>query len=92
MIPSEKIAQFSSAPPLNKLNKAATLPPEIRERITARRRAGEEEAALDPLNEPEVRTAIAREKQLKRWSREKKIGLIEAQNPDWRDLTDDWWE
>src|SRR5436190_15731373 len=27
MIPSEKIAQFSSAPPLNKLNSAATLPP-----------------------------------------------------------------
>ena len=27
MIPSEKIAQFSSAPPLNKLNRAATLPP-----------------------------------------------------------------
>ena len=39
---------------------AATLPPEIRERITAPRRAGEEEAAVDPLNDPEVQTAIAR--------------------------------
>jgi len=39
---------------------AATLPPEIRQRITARRRSGQEEAALDPLNEPEVRAALAR--------------------------------
>ena len=39
---------------------AATLPPEIRQRITERRRAGEEEAAVDPLNDPEVQTAIAR--------------------------------
>lgn len=30
--------------------------------------------------------AIAREKQLKRWRREWKIELIEAQNPYWRDL------
>lgn len=39
---------------------AATLPAEIRERITRRRRAGEAEAAIDPLNEPEVRAALAR--------------------------------
>ena len=39
---------------------AATLPPEIRERITRRRRAGDAEAAIDPLNEPEVRAALAR--------------------------------
>ena len=39
---------------------AATLPPEIRQRITERRRAGEEEAAVDPLNDPEVRAAVAR--------------------------------
>ena len=39
---------------------AATLPADIRERITRRRRVGEEEAAIDPLTEPEVRTAIAR--------------------------------
>ena len=30
--------------------------------------------------------AIAREKQLKRWSRTKKIALIERENPDWSDL------
>ena len=39
---------------------AATLPPEIRERITRRRRAGQADAAIDPLTEPEVRTALAR--------------------------------
>ena len=31
--------------------------------------------------------AIAREKQLKGWSRSKKIALINRSNPDWRDLT-----
>lgn len=31
-------------------------------------------------------TAIAREKQLKRWHREWKVNLIERDNPDWRDL------
>jgi putative endonuclease len=31
--------------------------------------------------------AIAREKQLKNWSREKKIALINRANPDWRDLS-----
>lgn len=34
--------------------------------------------------------AIAREKQVKNWSRVKKVRLIEAQNPDWRDLSRDW--
>jgi putative endonuclease len=31
--------------------------------------------------------AIAREKQLKRWRREKKIALIDAANPEWLDLS-----
>ncbi len=30
--------------------------------------------------------AIKREKQLKKWNREWKIGLIEKQNPNWLDL------
>jgi putative endonuclease len=30
--------------------------------------------------------AIKREKQLKKWDREWKIGLIEKHNPEWRDL------
>ena len=33
-----------------------------------------------------VRQAIAREKELKRWSRAKKIELISAVNPKWKDL------
>ncbi len=39
---------------------AATLPDDIRARLTRRRRAGDEEAATDPLSEPDVRTAVAR--------------------------------
>jgi len=38
----------------------------------------------------DVRYAIAREKQLKRWSRVKKIALIVANNPGWIDLSADW--
>jgi putative endonuclease len=34
----------------------------------------------------EMRHAIEREKQLKRWRREWKINLIEGVNPDWRDM------
>jgi putative endonuclease len=30
--------------------------------------------------------AIAREKQLKGWTRAKKVALINGSNPDWRDL------
>lgn len=33
-----------------------------------------------------VADAIAREKQLKGWSRSKKIALIERLNPEWKDL------
>ena len=33
--------------------------------------------------------AIAREKQIKGWSRSKKIALIEVDNPTWRDLAVD---
>ncbi|WP_438274321.1 GIY-YIG nuclease family protein [Nitrobacter sp.] len=31
-------------------------------------------------------TAIEREKEIKKWRRAWKIGLIEKDNPDWRDL------
>ena len=37
-------------------------------------------------------SAITREKQLKRWSRVKKIALIVAENPTWRDLSMDWYQ
>src|SRR6201993_1065225 len=39
----------------------------------------------------DVRNAIDREKQLKRWRREKKMGLIERKNPGWKDLAADWY-
>jgi putative endonuclease len=35
-------------------------------------------------------SAIAREKQLKGWTRTKKIALIERENPTWADLSEDW--
>jgi hypothetical protein len=38
----------------------ATLPEDIRKRITRKRKAGSDEAAVDPLAEPEVRAALAR--------------------------------
>jgi putative endonuclease len=33
--------------------------------------------------------AIVREKQLKKWRREKKIALIDKTNPEWRDISGD---
>jgi putative endonuclease len=38
---------------------------------------------------PDFPTAIAREKQLKKWNRAWKLELIEAHNPAWRDLWND---
>lgn len=42
------------------------------------------EEADDPM------TAICREKQIKGWLRKKKIELIERENPEWKDLAEDW--
>src|SRR5258708_6053817 len=39
----------------------------------------------------EVQKAIAREKQLKNWRREKKLWLIAGMNPKFRDLAADWY-
>lgn len=39
---------------------AATLPDDVREKITRRRREGQADAAIDPLTDPEVRAAVAR--------------------------------
>ena len=39
---------------------AATLSPEIRKKLTEKRRAGDEEAAVDPLSRPEIRAAVLR--------------------------------
>jgi putative endonuclease len=40
----------------------------------------------------DARAAIAREKQIKLWRRDKKVALIEAQNPTWEDLAAGWEE
>ncbi|UOE50691.1 GIY-YIG nuclease family protein [Mucilaginibacter sp. SMC90] len=39
-----------------------------------------------------IQDAIAREKQLKAGSRQKKIDLIIADNPMWNDLSDGWYD
>jgi len=38
----------------------------------------------------EIEPAIAREKLVKKWKRDWKFALIEADNPDWRDLWGEW--
>ena len=38
----------------------------------------------------EIELAIAREKLIKKWKRPWKFALIEAANPDWLDLWDEW--
>ena len=39
-----------------------------------------------------VNNAIARETEIKKWRREKKVALIEADNPRWDDLAEGWGE
>ena len=38
----------------------------------------------------DIKAAIAREKQIKGWTRAKKIALLESANPTWRDLSGEW--
>lgn len=38
----------------------------------------------------DVHEAIGREKQLKGWTRTKKIALIESKSPRWEDLAEKW--
>jgi len=40
----------------------------------------------------DVSIALAREKQIKGWLRSKKITLIESENPEWKDLSLEWYE
>jgi putative endonuclease len=38
----------------------------------------------------DIEAAIGREKQIKGWLRSKKVALIEATNPRWEDLSEEW--
>ncbi len=40
----------------------------------------------------DVSAALAREKQLKNWSRRKKIALVESFNPQWKNLAHEWYD
>ena len=40
----------------------------------------------------DIYAAISREKELKKWRREKKVNLIESINPSWKDLYYDLFE
>ncbi len=40
----------------------------------------------------DISAAIMREKQLKKWRREKKDKLIESKNPKWKDLSEGWFD
>jgi len=38
----------------------------------------------------DIHAAITREKQIKGWLRAKKIALIDSMNPEWKDLSEEW--
>ena len=38
----------------------------------------------------DIRLAIAREKQIKAWTRKKRVVVIESKNPSWADLSANW--
>lgn len=40
----------------------------------------------------DIELAIAREKEIKGWRREKKDELVKTHNPDWDDLSESWYE
>ena len=40
----------------------------------------------------DILAAIAREKEIKKWRREKKDALVVAVNPEWKDLSEGWFE
>ena len=40
----------------------------------------------------DVQAALFREKQIKGWTRDKKLALIDSVNPTWNDLSSSWFE
>ena len=41
---------------------------------------------------PSIQAAIRREKEIKAWSRARKIALVAADNPWWDDRAEDWYD
>lgn len=39
---------------------------------------------------PDVNAALQREKEIKKWRREKKNNLVTSINPEWQDLSEGW--
>ena len=60
MVPATVYAQASAQGGAFVDRAEATLPADIRARITRKRKAGDPDAAVDPLSDPEVKAAVAR--------------------------------
>ena len=58
--PGELRAQTSGEATSVVARSAATLPEEVRKELTRKRKAGDDDAAIDPLSRPEVRQAVLR--------------------------------
>jgi hypothetical protein len=56
--PGQLRAQASGTASATVQRTAATLPDDVRQRLTEKRKAGEEAAAMDPLSDPSVRGAV----------------------------------
>ena len=56
----QALASASAATTATVSRAAATLPEDVREKLTRRRKAGDQDAAVDPLSTPEVRQAVLR--------------------------------
>lgn len=54
----QAIASTSAQASASVSRAAATLPDSVRERLTRKRKAGDEDAAIDPLSAPDVRQAV----------------------------------
>ncbi|GIK43219.1 MAG: nuclease [Chloroflexota bacterium] len=39
---------------------------------------------------PDINAALHREKEIKKWRREKKNNLVTSMNPEWQDLSQGW--
>lgn len=56
--PGQALASVSGQASANVNRAAATLPDSVRDQLTRKRKAGDEDAAVDPLSTPEVRQAV----------------------------------